>query len=174
MHWEDAVGDAAADDYDARVVEQLELQSDDVLAAIAWIRAQPYADPAQISVAGCSFGGIETVLAAERAPDLHAAVDFAGASATWSRWPALRDRLRRSVNNAHAPIFFVQAANDYNTTPSRELAAEMDRAHLPHAVRIFPPHGKTPAAGHAHFCIKGMGEWGEEVLAFLRHPPTRE
>jgi len=39
----------------------------DQLAALTWLRAQKFVKPDQIAVAGNSFGGIETVLGAERA-----------------------------------------------------------------------------------------------------------
>lgn len=38
----------------------------DQLSALAWIRRQPFIDTNRIAVAGNSFGGIETVLGAER------------------------------------------------------------------------------------------------------------
>lgn len=70
------------------------------------------------------------------------------------------------------PIFFAQAANDFNTEPSHVLAGVMDQEGKPHALRIFPPHGATHRAGHGDFCLHGMAEWGPDVLAFLRAPAT--
>lgn len=39
---------------------------DDQLSALAWLRKQPFVEPDRIAVAGNSFGGIETVLGAEK------------------------------------------------------------------------------------------------------------
>src|SRR5690349_24240596 len=50
------------------------------VAAIAFLRAQPYIDSKNVSVAGCSFGGIESILTAEKPLGLRAAVSFAGAA----------------------------------------------------------------------------------------------
>jgi dienelactone hydrolase len=121
-------------------------------------------------VSGCSFGGIETVLTAARSTSIYAAVDFAGASMSWASSPVLQDRMRAAVRESHVPILFLQAKNDFNTAPSRDLAAEMTSAGKPHALAIFPPHGETHQQGHAGFCMHGEGEWGETVLAFLRDP----
>ncbi len=53
-------------DRDAWEVAELERQADDVGAGVAYLRTQPFIDPRRIVVAGGSFGGIETVLVAER------------------------------------------------------------------------------------------------------------
>ena len=49
----------------------------DQLAALAWLRRQGFVRPDRIAVAGNSFGGIETVLGAERG-NYCAAIDFSG------------------------------------------------------------------------------------------------
>jgi len=50
---------------------------DDQLAALEWLRKQPFVDQRRIAVAGNSFGGIETILRAER-EGYCAAIDSAG------------------------------------------------------------------------------------------------
>jgi hypothetical protein len=80
--------------------------------------------------------------------------------------------MKKAVRGAQAPLFFVQAENDFDTTPSLALSAEMESARKPHAVKIFPPHGTTHMAGHAHFCNHGMSEWGDvhELIGTARRP----
>jgi dienelactone hydrolase len=173
QHWEKVVKMRPEAERDLATVEQLDAQSDDVLAGIAFVRAQPYVDSRYVAVLGCSFGGIETVLAAERSADVYAAVDFAGASYTWSKSAPLRERLVASVRNARVPVFFVQASNDFDTTPTLTLSAELADAGKPSLAKIFPPHGRTTMMGHAHFCNHAMDEWGSDVLAFLRDTATR-
>ena len=138
--------------------------NEDVVAAVAWLRTQPFVDGKNVSVAGCSFGGIEALLTAEKPLGLNAVIDFAGASMSWADSPLLRERLLQAVEHARSPVFFVQAENDFNTTPSKVLAEAMRQKKLPYRLRIFPPHGTTPMAGHAHFCNHGSAEWGPDVL----------
>jgi dienelactone hydrolase len=142
-------------------------QLDDQVAAHSWLKSQPGVDPRRIAIAGCSFGGIQTVLAAERGLDARAAVDFAGAAMTWADSPHLRARLKTAVRNAKLPLFFLQAENDYDTAPSRELAAEAERANKPHRMKIFPPFGKTNEDGHGGFCRQAGAVWADEVFEFL-------
>ena len=171
-YWQDEVKKRPQAEEHEAAVAQLDAQSDDVLAAVTWIRDQPYVDRGHVAVAGCSFGGIESVLAAERATGIYAAVDFAGASMAWAGSPPLQARLKASVRAARVPIFFLQAENDFDTTPSLVLSREMVEAGKSAVIKIFPPHGTTPMAGHAGFCTRGMKEWGNDVLAFLENPRT--
>src|SRR5262245_52576147 len=68
----------------------LEQQVDDQLAGFDYLRGLPYVDRDRLAIAGCSFGGVQTVLAAERNPGIRAAIDFAGAAHFWQYSPDLR------------------------------------------------------------------------------------
>ncbi len=171
-YWEDQVGRTRDAERSAATLAALEAENADVMAAVAWIAQQPYADAARVAVAGCSFGGIHTLLAAENGQGLYAAVDFAGASMAWSSSPLLQERLKQAARHARVPVFLLQAENDFNTTPSLVLSAEMADAGLPRTVKIFPPHGTTAMQGHAGFCTHGEREWGPDVLAFLAAQPA--
>ncbi len=152
----------------AQVVDELVAQSDDVIAAVDYVRALPYVDKARVAVAGCSFGGIVSLLAAERGAGIEAAVDFAGGAMTWGRTPELQSRMKQAARAARAPVLFIQAENDFDTTPSRVLAEEMRSAGKPARLRIFPPNGTTHQEGH-HLCYGSPDPpWGEEVLSFLK------
>jgi dipeptidyl aminopeptidase/acylaminoacyl peptidase len=149
------------------MVDALIAQSDDVMAAVAYVASLPYADAKRIAVAGCSFGGIESLLAAERGTGIASAIDFAGGAMMWASNPTLQERMKSAARNARVPVFFIQAENDFDTSPSRVLSDEMKRSGKPTRVHIFPPNGTTHAEGHG-FCMGGEHPaWGEEVLQFL-------
>src|SRR6266850_1874118 len=114
----------------------------DQLAALAWLRAQSYVKPDRIAVAGNSFGGIEAVLGAERA-SYCAAVDSSGAAQSWAQTPEVQALMTRAVRNSRAPIFFFQAENDYDLSPSRTLSAAMNDAGKVFELKIYPAFGKT-------------------------------
>ena len=48
------------------VVKQLEADNDDVAAAVNWIKSQSFVDPKRIIMSSVSFGGIQTLLTAEK------------------------------------------------------------------------------------------------------------
>jgi dipeptidyl aminopeptidase/acylaminoacyl peptidase len=137
----------------------------DQLAALAWLRAQSFVKPDRIAVAGNSFGGIEAVLGAERA-SYCAAVDSSGAAQSWAEAPEVQALMMRAVRNSRAPIFFFQAENDYDLSPSRTLSAAMKDAGKEFEIKIYPPFGKSAQEGHS-FGYFGSSVWGVDVFRFL-------
>src|ERR1017187_2029858 len=137
----------------------------DQLAALAWLRKQSFVQPERIAVAGNSFGGIETVLGAERG-DYCAAVDASGGAESWAQAPELQTLMTRSVRNARAPIFFFQPENDYDLAPSRTLSAAMKDAGKVFEIKIYPPFGKSAQEGHG-FAYLGSSVWADDVFRFL-------
>jgi carboxymethylenebutenolidase len=151
-----------------RLLETDHLQ--DQLAAIAWLRTQRFVRPDRIAVAGNSFGGIETVLGAERGTYC-AAIDSAGGAQSWAQAPELRMRMTRAVRNSKVPIFFFQAANDYNLSPSKTLSDAMKEAGKTYEVKIYPAYGKSVQEGHT-FGYFGSTVWANDVFQFLnQHCP---
>lgn len=149
-----------------------ETHLEDQLAALDFLRRFPGVDPDRIAVMGCSFGGIQTILALEALADgkarFRAAVDFAGAAQTWRFSSALQERMVRAVRKATVPVMFVQAENDYDLSPSYALAKELEKMGKPHKLSIYPAYGKTVQDGHGGFCFRGgAAVWGRDVLAFL-------
>lgn len=147
-----------------------ETHLEDQLAALSYIKQLPDVDPHKIVVAGCSYGGIQTVLAveanAEQKLGLRAAIDFAGGAMSW-RSLTLRSRMVRAIRKADIPVLFIQAENDYDLGPSRTLAEELERLSKPHKLLIFPPYGNTHAEGHGAFCSQATNVWGAAVTSFL-------
>ena len=149
-----------------KLVELMELHLEDQIAALVYLKSLPEVDPQRMVVAGCSFGGIQTVLMAEKGLGLRAAVDFAGAAQNWQHSPDLRERMIRAAKHAQMPIFFIQAKNDYDVSPSRDLAAEMEKSAKPHLIQIFPSFGKSNQEAH-EFCVHGGELWSPQVFSFF-------
>jgi carboxymethylenebutenolidase len=141
-------------------------QLDDQLAGLAWLRTAGFVAPGRIAVAGNSFGGIQTVLGVERA-DYCAGIDMAGGAQSWKLNLQLQAVMTRAVRNARAPIFFFQAENDYDVTPTRVLSAAMKQAGKPYQATIYPPSGNAPGAGHGlplRFPV-----WFDDAMRFLEN-----
>ena len=151
---------------DRKLVQLMEEHLEDQIAALMYLKSLPEVDPQRIAVAGCSFGGIQTILMAEQGLGVRAAIDFAGAAQTWKEAPDLRERLIKAVRHAQMPILFIQAENDYDLAPNRTLAAEMEKANKPHAIQIFPHFGKTAQDAH-EFCVHGGEIWAPKVFSYL-------
>jgi dienelactone hydrolase len=139
---------------------------DDVLAALSFLKTAPLVDAKRIAIVGHSFGGQLTLLAAGRDTSVRAAVTFAVAASSWERSPELREQLRTAVGKATAPIMLIQAANDYSTAPSQELAGELHRLHKSYVLKIYPPVGRTAGDGH-NFVYLAIPQWEHDVFGFL-------
>jgi carboxymethylenebutenolidase len=144
------------------------LQTDhlnDQLAGLAWLRRQPFVRSSQIAVAGNSFGGVEVLLGAEWG-SYCAAIDSAGAAQSWAEVPQLQAVMTKAVTNSRVPIFFFQAANDYDLSPSKVLSAAMKQASKPYELKIYPAYGTSTGEGHT-FGYFGAAVWADDVFSFL-------
>ena len=137
----------------------------DQLAALAWLRKQDFVQPGRVAVAGNSFGGIEVVLGAEKA-NYCAAIDSAGGAQSWAQAPELQALMTRAVRKSQAPIFFFQAENDYDLSPSRTLSEAMKDAGKVFELKIYPPYGDSVQDAHT-FGYFGSSVWSEDVFRFL-------
>jgi carboxymethylenebutenolidase len=141
-------------------------QLDDVMAALAFLKTVPGIDPHRIALAGHSFGGQLTLLAAEHDKTVRAAVTFAAAAGSWDRSPELRERLTTAIHNANAAIMLTHAENDFGTTAGNALAAVLERLHKPYVLKIYPPVGLTPEDGHG-MLYENIPAWESDVFEFL-------
>jgi dienelactone hydrolase len=130
------------------------------------LKSVPEVDSRRISLAGHSFGGQLTLLAAGSDTTVRAAVAFAAAAYAWDRSPELHDRLITAVRQTNAAVMLVQAANDYSTSSSLALGDELQRLHKPHLVKIYPPVGSTPDHGH-NLLYEAIPQWEVDVFEFL-------
>ena len=140
----------------------------DVVAAIAWLKEQPFVDPNRIIVTGVSYGGIQTLITAEKGLGVKGFVAFAPGAMSYAN-VALRERLQEAAKNAKAPVLLLQAQNDYSTGPSEILAPILKAKGAPSHNTIYPAFGTTNQQGHGAFATWSLGtaQWGADVLAFI-------
>ena len=147
-----------------------EVYNADVAAALDWLKARPYVDKNKIIITGVSYGGIQTLLSAERIPGVRGFVSFAPGAMSW-RMTVLRDRMLLAIRNAKAPIFMLQAANDYSTGPVEVLGKVIEKKGAPNRAKLYPAFGPTDnhMMGHGSFATWNLGTeiWGPDVLAFI-------
>ena len=141
-------------------------QLDDATAALLVLKTTPGIDAKRIAVVGHSFGGVVTLLTAERDTSVRAEVTFGAGANSWQRSAELRERLLATVRRTSVPIMLINASNDYDTTPSKALSAELDRMHKRNLVKIYGAIGRSPDDGH-NFLYLGIQQWEPDVFKFL-------
>ena len=164
---QDLVAQAPPGERARRMVELQQAEVDDVIAGLNFLKSQLFVDPARIVISGCSYGGIQTLLLGERDLGVKALVPFAPGAMSWDQNVPLQDRLVRAVDLAKAPVFLIQAENDYSLAPSRVLSEEANKKKKDFQSKIYPAFGRTHQDGHWGFCSSATDVWGNDVLAFL-------
>ena len=140
----------------------------DVVAAVTWLKQQPYVKHDQIYMSGLSYGGIQTLLSAEKGLGLRGFVAFSPAAQSWAN-DKLRDRLKTAAVNAQPPIFLLQAEGDYSTGPYDVIGTYLNSKGGLNKGKLYPKYGTTPQKAHHGFAMEcqGVEIWDEDVLAFL-------
>ncbi|MES2180195.1 MAG: prolyl oligopeptidase family serine peptidase [Gemmatimonadota bacterium] len=142
-------------------------QLDDQLAGLRYLKSLAYVDTTRLVVAGCSYGGIQTLLGAERGVGYTAAVSISPAALSWNGNALLQDRLVKAVRGINIPVFLLQPPEDASLEPSRVLGAEFHRLGKAYQGKIYPADIPDAFRPHCFGGAKGMHIWKQDVLAFL-------
>jgi carboxymethylenebutenolidase len=159
------LGSADRRDLIAGLIDLHHRYREDTVAAVDWLARRPSVDASRVVVSGVSHGAIQALLAAR--DGVGACVPFAPAAMAWRGNPELQDWLVAAAREASAPVFLLQAQNDYDLGPSEVLGAVLARKGAPHRCRVYPPYGDSAQAGHAGFACHATAVWGADVLEFL-------
>jgi len=143
-------------------------QLDDQLAGLAFVKTQPFVDTTRLVVAGCSYGGIQTLLGAERGAGYRAAVSISPAALSWRGNPDLRERLKKAVARISIPVFLIQPPKDASLEPARVLGPLLEKRSSSNRVKIYPAEGPEDRQLHCFGGAKGMHVWAADVIAFLK------
>jgi dienelactone hydrolase len=164
-------GDTVGEDRGPRFVTREQEETDDVLAAVEFVKTLPYADTKRMGVMGWSFGGIVSVFAASRSTAFRAVVDQAGAALTWDHSPAMQEALREAARRIKIPLLGMVAENDRTTESVKAVVHETEKGGTPAKLIVYPKFtpqesgGVTP--GHMIFGREGWQIWEADVKEFL-------
>jgi carboxymethylenebutenolidase len=143
-------------------------QLDDQLAGLAYAKSQPFVDQGRLVVAGCSYGGIQTLLAAERNVGFRAAMPISPAAQSWEGNPLLRDRMKRAVRAIDIPVLLIAPPRDASLAPPRELGDEAKRAHkASFTTKIYPPTMPDSEQTHCFGGAPGFHNWATDAVTFF-------
>ena len=158
-----------------RMVARLDEETDDVPAAVDYLRTQAFVDARRIGVMGWSFGGIVTMFAVSRGNVFAVAVNQAGGALTWNGNPDVRTALAAAAQKSATPTLLQVAENDRTTDSITTVGEILKTRGVPHRMVIYPafaatrqpPSFTTGAPGHTVFSERGVSVWASDVLEFL-------
>ena len=165
-HARESAGPQAANRLVVRMLETEQL--DDQLAGLAYLKGLPFVDSSRIVVAGCSYGGIQTLLGAESGAGYRAAVAISPAALSWQGNPLLQTRLLHAVRKIEIPVMILQPPKDASLEPVHVLGGEFKRLGKPFVGKVYPLEGPEDQQGHCFGGAIGMHVWADDVLAFLK------
>ena len=142
-------------------------QVDDQLAGLTYLKEQTFVDTTRIVVAGCSFGGIQTLFGAARHVGYRAAVAISPAALSWEHSSDLRERLKNAVARIDIPVFLIQPAKDASLEPAKVLGPILTKRNAANRVKVYPATGPPSEQMHCFGGAKGMHVWGADAVAFV-------
>ena len=145
-----------------------ELYNRDVVAAVEWLKQRPFVDSHRLAMSGVSYGGIQTILTAEKGLGIRGFVPFSPGAMSWAN-EKLRERLLEAVQNAGPPIFMLQAKGDYSIGPFLVLGVFLLGKGGLNSATLYPQFGSSNEEAHGAFAVTNAGIeiWKAEVLTFL-------
>jgi carboxymethylenebutenolidase len=152
-----------------KVVALAEESNEDVVAALNWLKKQTYINTDAIAVGGVAYGGLRSLLAAERGLNLRACIAFSPGAMSWGN-REIRQRTIEAVQRSKMPVFLLQAQNDYTLGPSDVLGPMIREKGGANQAKVYPAFGTTHAEGAIGFACweEGIKIWGSDVLDFLK------
>lgn len=164
--------DEVGNDTGSRFIARLEAETDDVLAALDYLRTLPWVDDKRVGIMGWSFGGIVTMFAASRTDRFLAAVDQAGGALTWPVSGTLQNALKDAAQKIHVPVLLMDAKNDRTTDAVTQLAKIFDKNSTPNQLILYDSFqpSQNPdhiAPGHLIFSLQGYTIWQDDVRSFF-------
>jgi dienelactone hydrolase len=163
-------------DWGQRFIARVEAETDDVFAALDYLRTLPFADTKRIGIMGFSLGGIVTMFAISRSTTFAVAINQAGAAGAWNISAEIRSALMAAAGKATTPALLQVAQNDRTTDSITTLGEIFKKRGMPHRTVVYDPF--TPqqavwtgqlntAPGHEVFRAQGVHVWEKDVLEFL-------
>jgi carboxymethylenebutenolidase len=140
----------------------------DQLSGLVFVAKLPFVDSNRIAVAGCSFGGVQTLLGAIDGVGYRAAISISPAALSWDQSEPLRSLLSQTVRRIDIPVLLIQPAKDASLAPSRVLGAEAARLHKPLTTKVYPATGPEKEQSHCFGGASGMHVWVDDAKAFFR------
>jgi carboxymethylenebutenolidase len=140
----------------------------DQLSGLVFAAKLPVVDSDRIVVAGCSFGGIQSLLGAINGVGYRASISISPAALSWDQGEPLRRLLTQTVGRIDIPVLLIQPAKDASLAPSRVLGAEAVRLRKPLTTKVYPATGPEKEQSHCFGGASGMHVWAEDAKAFFR------
>jgi len=160
-----------------RLYGDVEVQ--DLVAAVRWVKAQPWADPGRVGVWGWSGGGTYTLAALTRTKEFKAGIAVAPVT-DWRYYDSVYSEMAMKLpadnpegyratslvataKDLHGRLLLVHGSYDDNVHPqnAQAFAEALIQANLPFDYMVYPmrKHGITDKAATLHLYTTMLAFW---------------
>ena len=160
-----------------------EREANDLLAAVRWLKTQPFVDGDRVGITGWSGGGTTTVLAMTQSKEFRAGIAGAGVY-DWHLYDTIyterymkhpqnneegykKTSLVQAGKNLHGRLMLIHGSGDDNVHPQNtwQLVDELIEAGIVFDLMIYPmrPHGVRDRPGRKHLDMVRMEFWKREL-----------
>jgi len=153
-------------DTDASIMHRHEAHAANIIAAVAWVKAQHDVDDRRVAVIGDNAGAASTLFTVNKGLNVRAVVVFSPATRKLGSNYALQSRLKHAVEKCTAPIFLIQPENDLNLLPKAILGPVLETKGTLNQTKVYPAYGDA-AADAQRFMLEGYAVWQRDVMTFL-------
>lgn len=144
-----------------------DLLADNIVAAVAWVKAQHDVDDKRVAVIGDSAGAVSTLFAVGKGMDVRAVVLFLLPSGrNLTSHPQFQYRLTQSMEESTAPIYLIQLQHEGNFSAQKVFGPILERKGAPSALTIYPLFGEGQSDS-PRFVVDGCGVWQRDVTSYL-------
>ncbi|MEP6763994.1 MAG: prolyl oligopeptidase family serine peptidase [Gemmatimonadaceae bacterium] len=143
-------------------------QLEDQFAGINYVKTLSFVDTAHMVVTGCSYGGIQTLLAAERGGGFKAAMPISPAAQSWEGNALLRARMETAVRKINMPVLLIQPPKDASLRPAKELGDAAKKFHKTNfTAKIYAATMPDSQQTHCFGGAKGFRNFATEAITFF-------
>ncbi|HTA27362.1 MAG TPA: prolyl oligopeptidase family serine peptidase [Bacteroidia bacterium] len=141
----------------------------DVIAALRWIKQQPYADTNNIVLAGYGYGGTQVLLTAEKDGNSPLGIKCFFAISPVKGWGKMwGDSLIPAVEKAKRPIFLWQARSDGDLSIMQALAPVLEKKGFPNRSKTLQDAPPPAESINTLYYYSHPEAWEKDVLKYLK------
>jgi len=141
----------------------------DVIAALQWIKQQPYADTNNIVMAGYGYGGTQVLLTAEKDGNSSLNIKCFFAMSLVKGWGKMwGDSLILAVEKAKRPIFLWQARSDGDLSIIQTLAPVLEKKGFPNRSKTLQDVPPPAESLNTSYYYSHPDAWEKDLLKFLK------
>lgn len=147
--------------------ELLDVNANDISAAIDWLAEQSFIDAHRIALSGWASGATTSLVVASKNPRVRVSAIFSPGVTRTRNTDNLTVALKNAAQKCSSPVFLVLGKDDPQMESIEILKGELEKKGKINRVQIYP-HTGFKGTEHSALAVNGCDTWGYDVLRFIQ------